>query len=763
MSRANVGTGHKGADLQSKDRIERNAHALASVDRGAFVLGDGEHRVSGRGIPPEKTVAQILEICHLGPDARVLHLGSGSGYLTAVLAMLAKEVIAIERLQKLADFSRQTLAAQGLTNVTVRCADASLGAADLAPFDLIVVSTPKITTREPLWDQLALRGEFICVEIGDASRQMLVKYINRGNKRIARSEHGYVEFVTNGDDIYVELGFVSPDMLREARAQAARNRTLLVDEISRLQNLDAQKLYRALSERYGLPLLSASEVMARIDPQLHANISRAYLSHEHIIPIKSDGKTVIVACRDPNASMDEVQQLFPGLKIDRVLVTPVDYRRIWGALERGGKTLDRIDETTVKSGDSDLLASQGENSEAKLVNLYEALLLDAVADRASDIHLERYGADVRVRLRVDGELRDLNHYYITPTEYAGLINVIKLRSELNIAERRLPQGGRSQARVGDARFDLRVQVQPSLHGEHVVIRLLPQNSSLISIEKLGMQEHIANAYRRLLRNPAGLVLVVGPTGSGKTTTLNAGLQLLAEDTTRKVITVEDPIEYSIDRIQQTRVRPDIGFNFADAMRSFVRQDPDVILVGEIRDHETALEAIRASQTGHVVLSTLHCNDAVDAVQRLFDLNVHPNSLASELLAVIAQRLAKRVCEHCKIEDDPDPEILKELFPKAIPRSFRCYRGKGCPQCNGTGTRGRVGVIEYLQFNGELRNAVSRHTPVGELRALALDSGLYTMRDSALDHVIQGNIPLSELPRILPQERMAPEKRGQWKA
>ncbi|HBT56621.1 MAG TPA: hypothetical protein DEA92_05660, partial [Pseudomonas sp.] len=213
MSRANVGTGHKGADLQSKDRIERNAHALASVDRGAFVLGDGEHRVSGRGIPPEKTVAQILEICHLGPDARVLHLGSGSGYLTAVLAMLAKEVIAVERLQKLADFSRQTLAAQGLTNVTVRCADASLGAADLAPFDLIVVSTPKITTREPLWDQLALRGEFICVEIGDASRQMLVKYINRGNKRIARSEHGYVEFVTNGDDIYVELGFVSPDML----------------------------------------------------------------------------------------------------------------------------------------------------------------------------------------------------------------------------------------------------------------------------------------------------------------------------------------------------------------------------------------------------------------------------------------------------------------------------------------------------------------------------------------------------------------------
>ncbi|MAG65865.1 MAG: protein-L-isoaspartate(D-aspartate) O-methyltransferase [Pseudomonadales bacterium] len=747
--------------MQNRDWQTRCAHALASIDRKAFILSDGQRRVAGRGIPPLKTVEQILQACRIGPGARVLHLGSGSGYLTAILAVLAKEVIAVERLQSLAEFSRTALAAQGLHNVTVRCADAASGAADMAPFDLIVVSTPKIKTREPLWDQLTLRGEFLCVEIGEASRQLLVKYINRGNKRIARSEHGYIEFVPAGDDIYVELGFVSPEMLNEARARAGRNRTLVVDEIARLQNIDAQKLYRALSDQYGLPLLSANEVMAQIDPTLHGNLSRAYLSHEHIIPIHADKSSVTVACRDPNAPMDEVQQLFPGLKINRVLVTPVDYRRIWGALERGEKGVRKADDKAPGKA-ADLLTSEAPHSDARLVNLYEALLLDAVADRASDIHLERYGANIRVRLRVDGELRDLDHYYITPAEYTGLINVVKLRSELNIAERRLPQGGRSQARVGNTHYDLRVQVQPSLHGEHVVIRLLPQNSSLISIEQLGMQEHIANAYRRLLRNPAGLVLVVGPTGSGKTTTLNAGLQLLAEDTTRKVITVEDPIEYSIDNIQQTRVRPDIGFSFADAMRSFVRQDPDVILVGEIRDHETAQEAIRASQTGHVVLSTLHCNDAVDAVQRLFDLNVHPNSLASELLAVIAQRLAKRVCEHCKVEDEPDPDILKELFPKAAPKGFRCFRGKGCPQCNGTGTKGRVGVIEFLQFNGELRNAVSRRTPVGELRALALDSGLYTMRDSALDHVIQGNIPLSELPRILPQERMAPEKRGQWK-
>ncbi|TNE77279.1 MAG: type II/IV secretion system protein, partial [Gammaproteobacteria bacterium] len=395
------------------------------------------------------------------------------------------------------------------------------------------------------------------------------------------------------------------------------------------------------------------------------------------------------------------------------------------------------------------------------VSLFEALLLDAVAERASDLHIEQYQKHVRIRLRVDGELRDLPHYDISPAELRGLINVIKLRAELNIAERRLPQGGRSRLRVGDSLFDLRIQVQPSLHAEHVVIRLLPQNSAMISIDKLGLSQQLAGHYRRLLRNPAGLVLVTGPTGSGKSTTLYAGLQLLADDGTRKVITVEDPIEYSIDKIQQTRVRPEIGFSFADAMRSFVRQDPDVILVGEIRDHETALEAIRASQTGHVVLSTLHCNDAVDAMQRLFDLNVHPNSLASELLAVISQRLAKRICHHCRVEAKPEAEILQEVFPDGTPDSFRCYTGKGCEHCNDTGTHGRVAVVEYLQLNTELRNAIARRIPVGELRKLALDCGLVTMRDSALDHVIQGNIPLSELPRILPAERMAPEARWQW--
>jgi type IV pilus assembly protein PilB len=274
-----------------------------------------------------------------------------------------------------------------------------------------------------------------------------------------------------------------------------------------------------------------------------------------------------------------------------------------------------------------------------------------------------------------------------------------------------------------------------------------------------MSARVSSAYRRLLDNPSGLVLVVGPTGSGKSTTLYAGLQLLADDGRRKVITVEDPIEYSIDNIQQTRVRTEIGFGFADAMRSFVRQDPDVILVGEIRDHETALEAMRASQTGHVVLSTLHCNDSVDALQRLYDLGIHPNSIAGELLAVIAQRLAKRICTACREEVEPDPAIVAELFPDDVPAGFRCFEGSGCSECRGRGTRGRIAIVEYLHVTDAIRRFISTQPSVSELRWQALDSGLITMRDSALDHVIEGIIPLTELPRLLPQERMAPEQRG----
>jgi len=566
------------------------------------------------------------------------------------------------------------------------------------------------------------------------------------------------------EEILIELGVATEETIQEAKQRSKAKGTWMIDELRQLAHLDDLELYRSLADRYEMELGNVDILLKKAQLKIFEALPKPFLNRNQIIPLYALNQKLVVATTDPDSSATEIISMYPEfIGIDKILVTPTDFRRLWSALNLciEGKQELTPAASTIKAAEKDLLDKSQIHIEAHLISLFEALLLDAVAEKASDIHVEQYGDIVRVRLRVDGELHDLSHYNISISEAKGLINVIKLRAELNIAERRLPQGGRSRLRVGQSIFDLRVQTQPSLHGEHVVIRLLPQSSALIGIESLGLSPLIANHYKRLLDNPSGLVLVVGPTGSGKSTTLYAGLQLLAKDGTRKVITVEDPIEYSINNVQQTQVKPDIGFSFANAMRSFVRQDPDVILVGEIRDHETALEAIRASQTGHVVLSTLHCNDAVDAMQRIFDLGVHPNSIASELLAVIAQRLAKRICPKCKTEVQPDPKILAELFPEGAPKSFRCFKGTGCDYCNKRGTKGRVGVVEYLQANADIRDAISKQPSTGELRRLALDAGLVTMRDSALDHVIQGNIPLSELPRILPAERMAPEPRWQW--
>lgn len=361
---------------------------------------------------------------------------------------------------------------------------------------------------------------------------------------------------------------------------------------------------------------------------------------------------------------------------------------------------------------------------------------------------------VRVRLRVDGDLLDLDRIHVTPADLTGLVNVIKVQAHMDIAEHRIPQGGRIRRHAGGKAFDMRVQTQPSLHGENVVIRLLPQETKVLEIEDLGFSENVARGYRRLLDSPGGLVLVVGPTGSGKSTTLYAGLQYVAKDTTRKVITIEDPIEYAMTGVQQAQARADLGFTFANAMRAFVREDPDVILVGEIRDAETALEAIRASQTGHLVLSTLHCNDSIDAVQRLIDLGMHPNSVASELVAVFAQRLAKRICESCRVRVEPDPEIAAEVFPLGWPADLPVFKGRGCNRCHRRGTQGRIAVVEFMRLGPTIRKAISRRVAVDESRDIALESGSIAIRHSALDLVRAGAIPLSEVPGVLPAKRIA---------
>jgi type IV pilus assembly protein PilB len=696
----------------------------------------------------------------LNGTENLLLVGAGSGYLAMILSRLVREITVIERNPEVLAIAEANLCKFAPGNLSLHAGEAIRGFPDNAPYDLIIASC-ELEKPDALLAQLKLGGNLYFLAGNIGPRTSLMHLPAHADRHVGPSKLGVIDFTRDSSEVLIDLGLVDEKMVALARAEAKALNQPVLHSILRHADIENINTYRALAERLGLRYAEAEEVYKLLDKHLFEHFSRTFLDHYRLLPVCLQNGRLLIASDNPDASTEALERMYPCSGVEKILVTSQDFRRLWSVLNISGKSGGYTQPPQQSlTGEHDETAGELENQVSPyLVAIYEAILFDAVSEKASDVHLEVYQQQVRIRLRVDGDLYNLEHYQLTPAELAGVVNVIKTRTQLDISEHRLPQGGRSRLRVGDTTYDLRVQTQPSLHGEHVVIRLLPQSGHALTLKQLGMLPGITRQYRRLLDNPSGLVLIVGPTGSGKTTTLSAGLQELADDGRRKVITVEDPIEYAIDNIQQTHVRTNIGFGFADAMRSFVRQDPDVILVGEIRDSETALEAVRASQTGHLVLSTLHCNDAVDAIQRLFDLGLHHNSLASELLAIMAQQLAKRICSHCREPAEPAPAILAELFPEKVPDNFRCFVGKGCPQCGGRGTKGRIAVVEFLQINSELRDVISRRPPLGELRWRALDAGLVTMRDSALELVLQGIIPLSELPRILPEERLAPEARG----
>ena len=677
-------------------------------------------------------VERLIDALRPTPSSRALVYGTGTGYPAACLAKRVREVCCVEWNPALASMAERTLAALGLINVRLKRGDVE-AFKDQAPFDLILVPFGVGDIPDGLKERLAVGGRLVA-PLGRQRKRQILTRLTRTSDGFHEERLGELRFEKRLGDLVVEAGAADRARVEEAAARAGAEGGFLGDVLQRVARVAEADITRALATQRGLRFGRLDDLMPLIEPDVARSVPREFLEHHAVLPLRRRDGRLEAATREPEIDRAELAKLFQPDALELWLVTPSDYERLWSVVDRKGAPDD----------------------EKRFVEIFEALLLDAVSERASDIHLERYGEIVRVRIRVDGDLVDVPRYRMSPSELLGVLNVIKIRSNLDIAEHRLPQGGRFRIAVKNGSYDLRVQIQPALHGEHAVIRLLPQEVKILTVEDLGFDAELAADYRRLLDQPAGLVLVVGPTGSGKTTTLYAGLQILARDASRKVITVEDPIEYAIDRVQQTAVRPEIGFSFADAMRSFVRQDPDVILVGEIRDHETALEAIRASQTGHLVFSTLHCNDSTDAVQRLIDLGMHPNSIASELLAVISQRLAKRICEGCKREVAPDPKLSRAVFPGGVPSDFRCWRGAGCPRCGGHGSHGRIACVEFLRADAALRNAVSRHPPVGELRKLALSAGLRPLRESALALVGQGKIAFEDLTSLLSWERMAPE-------
>lgn len=511
---------------------------------------------------------------------------------------------------------------------------------------------------------------------------------------------------------------------------------------------------RGIAHRHDIAFRSATDLIAELDIGVSDRVSHAYREKHRVAPICVVGETAVVVSDGPPCASRRLTRMLEVSEIEWCVTTASGLRRVHSAIDVGEVTREGSNESEHGPGREDLLAHDFAH-QAEGVGLFESILIEAAAERASDIHLEHEPRRVRVRIRVDGVLRELRHYELTAPQLKPILQVAKVRAGIDISEHRRPSGGQFEMHVGGRQYFVRVQSQPTVLGENLVMRLLPQDPLLESIEQLGFLEDDARDYRRLLDNPGGLVLVVGPTGSGKTTTLYAGLRALAANRERKVISIEDPVEMICPGAQQVQVCEGAGFGFADAMRAFVREDPDAILLGEIRDTASALEAIRASQTGHLVLSSLHSNDAVAAIQRLRDLGMESNSIATELSAVFAQRLARRICEDCREESSPDAELCREVFGGPAPDGFGAYRGRGCERCRESGTYGRIAVVECLNVTPDVRRAIARGDLVDDLRVLATEVGLVPLRDRALELASAGTIAFDDLPRFIPLERLAP--------
>ncbi|HVE50233.1 MAG TPA: type II secretion system ATPase GspE [Casimicrobiaceae bacterium] len=496
--------------------------------------------------------------------------------------------------------------------------------------------------------------------------------------------------------------------------------------------------------------------MATLAPRPYQHTDRityAFAKQHGVLPVGYEGEAVLVLVR-PDASVDGLAELRRVL--NRSLITrSVDAERFASELSRAytpGGAAAAISEEIVREGDlkrllqelpvtSDLLADE---AQAPVIRMINALLLQALKERASDLHFEPYETRSVVRFRVDGVLRDV----IEPPRalHAALVSRLKIMSSLDIAEKRLPQDGRFAVRLGGRSVDVRVSTLPTGPGERVVLRLLDQDSARLDLAALGMNEATLAAIDRLIREPHGILLVTGPTGSGKTTTLYAALSRLPRGSVN-MMTVEDPIEYALDGVAQVQVNPRIDLTFARALRSILRQDPDVVMIGEIRDLETAQIAVQASLTGHLVLATLHTNDAASAVTRLADMGVEPYLLASSLLGVLAQRLVRTLCPQCRREvpaANAEAELLSRM---GIPAMRSLFAPVGCDACNATGYRGRTGVYELIIADDAFRRAIHDRASEAVLRDAARHAGMASLRDDGARWLANGTTSLAELVRV----------------
>ncbi len=542
-----------------------------------------------------------------------------------------------------------------------------------------------------------------------------------------------------------------------ARAEARRRATgeRLADAVVRLGCLSAEEVAQALARRFGLPYMSRDEFPT--SPPFLRNLSPQYMRQYRFCPLALENGTLVIACADPTDPLtaDDLRTTL-GLEVRMAVATePVILEAIERYFGSGSTAVQKVIETirddewaSEESPGEDVNSLRDMAFEAPVVRLVNLLIENAVTSNASDIHIEPFEDNLRVRYRIDGVLFDAE---APPRRLkAAVTSRIKIMAELNIAERRLPQDGRIRMSLAGRRLDIRVSTIPTIHGESVVMRLLDRAAILMPLERLGFDARTRRQVERLINLPHGILLVTGPTGSGKTTTLYAALDKI-NSPGKKIITIEDPVEYQLRGVNQIHVKPKIGLSFAAGLRHIVRQDPDVIMVGEIRDVETADIAIHAALTGHLVFSTLHTNDAPGALTRLLDMGVEPYLVASVLEGVLAQRLVRLICPACRVPYEPEPKELRAMGVESVPADATLARGKGCAECRGTGYRGRTGINELLPMTEEFRSLTLRKTPGHEIRQRAVATGMVTLRQDGWIKCGLGLTTLEEVLRVTHEE------------
>jgi type IV pilus assembly protein PilB len=567
-----------------------------------------------------------------------------------------------------------------------------------------------------------------------------------GNKGPGRKKLRLGEYLLN-------KGLISKQELQEALEEQKISGQALGQILINKNFVEERQIYQALSEQFGIEFLDLFGINISSDliSLLPEHTVKAYC----IMPVKKENNILTIAMCNPTDTfaIDKLRSL-TGLIIKPVMSSKT---QIMAAIEKyyGGGIIEEalnivkgreirkaeIDKETI----DDIAKIKQSAEEAPIVKLVNAIILDSVNSRASDIHIEPLEKDCRVRFRIDGVLHEITT--ISKRYYGPVISRIKIMANMDIAERRIPQDGSFRTEIDEKHIDIRVSTYPTLYGEKLVMRLLIVENVFFSLSELGFELEELSAFESLIRRPCGIFLVVGPTGSGKTTTLYSVLTHI-NSREKNIITIEDPIEYEIKGISQSQINPKAGFTFANSLRSMMRQDPDIILVGEIRDLETAELAVRAALTGHLVFSTLHTNDACGAVTRLIDMGIEPYLISSSLIGVLAQRLVRVICPHCREQITPPPSVLRdyrkelELFKD---REKKFYHGKGCEYCKNTGFLGREGVFELLQISGEeMKESISSGFRTSTLRKIAREQKFRSIKENGFLKVLRGITTLEEV-------------------